>query len=323
MMVLELHQSAIPTPGQALRTGHGHDEIPIWRFNSSEISRPSAVFVLLVTSSHIAEDGTAPRQRPPPRSCLLGGWTRFSNCLVLQTANRVVNRDPVDPLCRLPRHINMHLIPIDHRHRTRRDIRYQTLSIASDISKPRQITRRTSRHLWALGRPPACRGGPRPLRSLVAVRRPGQGIFRHFSGLVSFGRAASVASPRELLSGQASGSSLRGRLPRDHSSLESRDTRACHRHEGTSFCPFFWRPRDGRWVSRKAQAVFPISHATPVRFLGLGPGSTKSYSSHPMMAISPQRLIRVVGQSGSLDTARSQAPQCWSYSGGNNWLDAR
>ena len=104
--------------------------------------------------------------------------------------------------------------------------------------KPRQITRRTSRHLWALGRPPACRGGPRPLRSLVAVRRPGQGIFRHFSGLVSFGRAASVASPRELLSGQASGSSLRGRLPRDHSSLESRDTRACHRHEGTSFCPF-------------------------------------------------------------------------------------
>ena len=202
MMVLELHQSAIPTPGQALRTGHGHDEIPIWRFNSSEISRPSAVFVLLVTSSHIAEDGTAPRQRPPPRSCLLGGWTRFSNCLVLQTANRVVNRDPVDPLCRLPRHINIRLIPIDHRHRTRRDIRYQTLSIASDISKPRQITRRTSRHLWALGRSPACRGGPRPLRSLVAVRRPGQGIFRHFSGLVSFGRAASVASPRELLSGR-------------------------------------------------------------------------------------------------------------------------
>jgi len=134
MMVLELHQSAIPTPGQALRTGHGHDEIPIWRFNSSEISRPSAVFVLLVTSSHIAETAQHPVSARHPGLALLGGWTRFSNCLVLQTANRVVNRDPVDPLCRLPRHINMHLIPIDHRHRTRRDIRYQTLSIASDIS---------------------------------------------------------------------------------------------------------------------------------------------------------------------------------------------
>lgn len=194
------------------------------------------------------EDGTAPISARHPGLVRGGGGPGSPTVWCCRLLTVWPAGGPVDPPCQLPRHINHPLHP--NRPPTSHTSRYWMPDVVDGFRYLKAKTDRSAHVKISLGtgRSPACRGGPRPPRSLVAVRRPGQGIFRHFSGLVSFERAASVASPREFffLSGWHWDPLWGGRLPRDHS--YSGIPRACHRRDMKAshfFGSSIFHPRDG------------------------------------------------------------------------------